>query len=223
MPNGRPGDSILHDIVHHGRAVFGPSSDALVREITARLPEARRAEFQHLVETWPFEPDGSPQDPDALFARLVAFRDSLGRPKGSPLGLVLGALLGLPVGFLAYLVARETVLPTGLWSSDGVMWAVILAVAAAAALAGWRLRRALRALVGFLVGGAVSGVLAAVLAFAIGEAVGVSQREGAFAMGVVFGLAPLAALVGGVAAAAWAARVRPRGGRSSAGRPRAAR
>jgi small-conductance mechanosensitive channel len=223
MANGRPGDSIHHDIVHHGREVFGPSCDALVREITARLPEARRVEFQHLVETWPFESDGRPRDPDALFARLVAFRDSLGRPRGSPLGLVLGALVGLPAGFLAYLIARETVLPTALWSSDGVMWAVILLVTAGAALAGWRLRRALRALVGFLLGGIAAGVLATLAAFAIGEAVGVSQREGAFAMGVVFGLAPLAALVGGVAAAVWAGWVRPGGGRSSGGRPGAGR
>ena len=37
---------------------------------------------------------------------------------------ILGAVIGLPLGFLAYMLAREFILPTALWSSDRVMWAV---------------------------------------------------------------------------------------------------
>jgi hypothetical protein len=35
MPNGRPGDHPLTDIVHHGRTLFGGEADGLVREIAA--------------------------------------------------------------------------------------------------------------------------------------------------------------------------------------------
>jgi hypothetical protein len=41
------------------------------------------------------------------------------------------------------------------------------------------------------------------IAFTIGGLLGVSQREGAFAMGVVFGIGPLAGVLGGMAIAIW--------------------
>jgi hypothetical protein len=100
MPNGRPGDSRTHDIVHHRLTVFGPSCDGLVREIMDRLPRERLNEFHELVETWPFEPDGRPRDGDALFARLLAFRDSVARPPGETLRRLLRALLAALLGFL---------------------------------------------------------------------------------------------------------------------------
>ncbi len=241
MPNGRPGDSRHHDIVHHGLEVYGPSCDALIREITARLPRHRLGEFQNLVESWPFEADGRPHDLDALFHRLIAFRESLGsapapspsarasvpatgRPagtapvapaavprRGSPLGglvgLVLGGAIGLPIGFLAYLVAREALLSTRLWSSDAVMWAVVLAVAAPAALAGLKQGAApsrmghalLIGMLGFLLGGMLAGTGAGLLAMLLGSTDGMGDRAMGQAIGVVFGLMPLAALVGGAA------------------------
>jgi hypothetical protein len=33
MPNGKPGDSPVTDIVHYGREVFSPETNQLVREI----------------------------------------------------------------------------------------------------------------------------------------------------------------------------------------------
>ncbi|HEV7266578.1 MAG TPA: hypothetical protein VGN83_16885 [Falsiroseomonas sp.] len=227
MPNGRPGDSRHHDIVHHRLEVFGSSCDALVREISARLPHVRFGAFQDLIETWPFEDDGRPHDPDSLFDRLLALRGSLGLPaspaepqarRGSPLagliGLVIGGTIGLPLGFLTYLVAREVVLPTELWSSDAVMWAIILAVVLGAALLGLlqgaspsRLGHALLiGLLGFALGSLVSGILSGVLAMGYAAVAGVSQREGAYAMGVVFGLMPVMAALGGIAAAIWTGR-----------------
>lgn len=239
MPNGRPGDSRTHDILHHQMEVFGPSIDTLVREIDPRIAEADRAAFLELIESWPFAADGTPQDPDALFFRLSALRDRLGPPRplpveaeavaprvspppprrrGTPLaaaiGLFIGGFVGLPLGFLAYLVLRETVLPTTLWGSDGVMWAIIAAVAAPAALIGalqgghpTRIGHALLiALLGFFLGSLGSGMAAGIIAFVIAAMAGIPQREGSFAMGVVFGLVPLAALAGGLLLAAWTGR-----------------
>jgi hypothetical protein len=68
-----------------------------------------------------------------------------------------------------------------------------------------------RALLGFLIGAPVAGFCAAVVALTAGEIAGVSQREGAFAMGVIFTLAPLAALAGGLALAIVLARRASRG------------
>lgn len=119
MPNGRPGDSVHHDIIHHGREIFGPTCDALVREITAKLPRERLSAFQHLIETWPWEPDGRPSDVDGLYQRLLAWREQVARaprqaaPSGSmpdfgrtpasppsrnPLGRALLGLFGFLLG-----------------------------------------------------------------------------------------------------------------------------
>jgi hypothetical protein len=78
MANGRPGDSILHDILHHGREVFGPACDGLVRDIAARLPPGQLGALRAIIEPWPFGADGQPLDSDALFHRLAALRDGLG-------------------------------------------------------------------------------------------------------------------------------------------------
>lgn len=40
MPNGKPGDNPITDIVHWGREVYGEEIDDLVREIVALLPAA---------------------------------------------------------------------------------------------------------------------------------------------------------------------------------------
>ncbi len=147
MPNGRPGDSRHHDIVHHRIETFGPACDELVREITARLPPGRMGEVQDIIETWPWNDDGTPRDPDALFHRLAALRDALDAKRRPG-------------------------------------------------------RAILVALAAFLFGGILIGIAAGLAAFAIGALVGVSQAEGAFAMGVA-AMMPLAGVVGGLALAIW--------------------
>lgn len=161
MPNGRPGDSRTHDILHHGLEVFGPPIDALVREIDARIEPAERDAFILLLETWPFEPEGTPRDPDALLQRLRALRRQLDPPRpkprlepvgatpphrsplpprraGSPLaalaGLLVGAFVGLALGCLAWLVLRLGVIPPYLWWDRGVTATVVAAVAIPSAL-----------------------------------------------------------------------------------------
>jgi hypothetical protein len=85
MANGRPGDSRLHDIVHLGINVYGPSCDALIREIEARVPRSHRHEFRDMIETWPWEADGSgPRDTDALFQRLLDWRERVDRLQPAP-------------------------------------------------------------------------------------------------------------------------------------------
>jgi hypothetical protein len=116
MPNGRPGDSRHHDIVHHRIETFGPACDELVREITARLPPERMGEVQDIIEPWPWNDDGTPRDPDALFHRLAALRDRLDaerRARRRPGRAILVALLafvlggtaiGLGAGLAAFLI-----------------------------------------------------------------------------------------------------------------------
>lgn len=206
----------------HG-PVFGPTLDALVREVDGRIaPEARAAHLAWL-EGWPIAPDGAVQDAEALFARLSTLaalpapRPAALRP-GSPakaaLGLVLGGAAGLPLGFLAYFIAIEAVLPYAARGSDAVMWIIALGVAVAAAVTGARqglrpsrLGHALAwALLAFVPGMVASALLAAVIAAMLGEWFQVSQMEGAFAMGIVFTIMPIGGFVGGVACAIWAGR-----------------
>ncbi|NKC30365.1 hypothetical protein [Falsiroseomonas selenitidurans] len=130
------------------------------------------------------------------------------------LGAVLGSLVGLPTGFLAYMVVRDLLLPTSLWSSDLPLWGVMGGVALAAAALGaaqgarpTRLGHALaRGLGGFLGAAVLGGLGIGVLALVIGDLAGVSQREGAFAMGVAFTLVPLGGLACGLVGAVWLAR-----------------
>ncbi|WP_431282462.1 hypothetical protein ACQW02_24130 [Humitalea sp. 24SJ18S-53] len=218
MPDDPP--SRIDIITRQRREVLGPSIDALVREIDARLPAAERPAFAALIDA--ADPDG---DGDALFHRLTAMRARLGPPPlpaGQPAGtataavagLVVGAVLGLPAGFLLYMVARATLLPTSLWSSDAPMWAIIAATMAGGGLLGatqggrpTRLGRALlRGAVGFVLGAIGGAILGVVVAGAIGAALDVSQREGAFAMGVAFGVMPLAGVSGGVLMGFWMGR-----------------
>jgi hypothetical protein len=39
MPNGREHDNPIADVVVHGREVYGPEIDSLVREVKALLPD----------------------------------------------------------------------------------------------------------------------------------------------------------------------------------------
>jgi hypothetical protein len=45
MPNGKPGDHPLTDIVVHGLSVFSPEIDELVRRLARAVPPQRLAEL----------------------------------------------------------------------------------------------------------------------------------------------------------------------------------
>lgn len=188
-----------------GEEVFGPSADALVRRIDSRIATADRPGFEELVETW------SEADADALYHRLATMLASLPPPPGREpnlLGPVIGGVLGIPLGFLLYLVLRETVIPTDLWSSDGLMWAIVVAVMLVCAAIGGSVdgragHALLRAILGFFLGAILCAVASVAIALTLGGMLGVSQREGGFAMGVIFGIGPLAGLLGGLGMAIW--------------------
>lgn len=136
------------------------------------------------------------------------------------LGCVLGGVTGIGLGFVVYLVLRELVIPYELWSSDPVMWGIILPVAGFLAFLGFRAGKSssagdgkgrgggLRIVIGLLlgmVGGALAALLVAIWAAVAND---ISQHEGAYAMGVAFVFIPLGALVGAIAGAALAAWTR---------------
>lgn len=81
MPNGKPGDSVHHDIVHLKLPVFGPVCDDLVRQVSARIPLSHLGELQKLIEPWPWTPEGTPRDLDLLERHL---RDLLERANALP-------------------------------------------------------------------------------------------------------------------------------------------
>ncbi|WP_424814763.1 hypothetical protein [Roseococcus sp. YIM B11640] len=124
----------------------------------------------------------------------------------SILGAIIGALIGLPAGFVVYAALGATILPRELSKLSLVMWGVVLAVVFLAARTG--LRQGARpagerhwivpASLGFVIGFLVTAPAAAVIGFALGEAMGVSQREGAFAMGMIFSVAPAMGILGGI-------------------------
>ncbi|MGE0007751.1 MAG: hypothetical protein AB7S92_19490 [Parvibaculaceae bacterium] len=63
----------------------------------------------------------------------------------------------------------------------------------------------LKVLAGFVIGAICGAALALALSLAAAEIFSISQREGAYAMGVVFFHMPFGALVGGIIGATWAA------------------
>ena len=132
-------------------------------------------------------------------------------------GAVLGGVAGTGLGFVVYMVLRELVIPTSLWSSDGIMWGIIVAVAAAMAVFGARAGKTggtrqrggstgLRIVVGVFLGFIAGAVGALVLSMLAAVVFNISQREGAYAMGVAFFYMPVGALVGAVTGAVLAAR-----------------
>ena len=153
MANGRPGDSRYHDIVHLKIATFGPSCDALVREIAVRLPRSHLREFQELIEGWPWHADGLPRDTDALFQRLLDWRARTGTLPPDPLEphrsvppvstgrRVLRAVLGFLVGGVAcalgaaMLVGMLTSIPSG-DAAMGTAIGIVFVVMPLAGLAG---------------------------------------------------------------------------------------
>jgi hypothetical protein len=81
VPNGKPGDHPLTDIVVHGLEVFGDSADALIREILDLGGEAELVRRFDLLRLDPrFAAVGTPPedvDLEALARDLTSFRDEL--------------------------------------------------------------------------------------------------------------------------------------------------
>lgn len=196
--------------------VFGVTLDRLARDVDARVRPAERAEFDRLIETWRLEENGEPAEPQALQDALLALAARAERlPGGSPARAIFGALVGglggVGVGFVAYMVLRQVVIPYSLQSSDTLQWLIVLGVAAGFATIGFRhggrpsrAGRAMWAFMrGFLAGALLCGVAGGALAIVLGKAFGVSNFEGAFAMGIFFVIIPASAALGGLAVGAW--------------------
>ena len=77
MPNGRPGDHPLTDLLKHGRTVYGPEADTCIREIAA-------LSRGHELDEWWLAEIANEDDPTALLgkarAKLAALRDRRGTP-----------------------------------------------------------------------------------------------------------------------------------------------
>jgi hypothetical protein len=70
MPNGKPGDHPLTDIVVHGHAVFGAPYDDLIRQIEALAQGEVRQFLGTLVMFWPKDADWKPLEPHGFEAAL---------------------------------------------------------------------------------------------------------------------------------------------------------
>lgn len=79
MPNGKPGDHPLTDILIHGFPVFGPELDDLIREIDDLGGSETLAKEINLID---FDPRLGPEalDPGDLRRRLITIRDRLRAP-----------------------------------------------------------------------------------------------------------------------------------------------
>jgi len=77
MPNGKPGDHPLTDILLHNRNIYSPAARALVREIAALADDKTRRELGDLLLT-KYNEYGKP-DIAELEAYLTDLRDTLKR------------------------------------------------------------------------------------------------------------------------------------------------
>lgn len=74
MPNGKPGDHPITDIVVHRSRVFGEPFDDLIREIDRVARPADRELLGTLVMFWPKLPNYEPVDPMAFELVLKALK-----------------------------------------------------------------------------------------------------------------------------------------------------
>ena len=65
MPNGRPGDHPLTDLLKHGREVYGAEADACIREIAARSKG-------HELDDWWLREIAQEDDPAEILRRCKA-------------------------------------------------------------------------------------------------------------------------------------------------------
>jgi len=137
-------------------------------------------------------------------------------------GGIVGGLIGLPVGLALAILCMFTIVPTSLWNEalllpglTGLFAAPFVGVGVAhgGAPTDWTARVVF--LFGRFVAGMLGGMaLAVALAGLAAWAFSISQREGAYAMGVAFVIMPFGGLVGGLALTLWSAfRLRARASR----------
>jgi len=67
MPNGKPGDHPLTDIVKHRLPMFGDEIDEKVRHLDGMMSDELRNVLATIVYFWPWG-DKAPVDPHALSA-----------------------------------------------------------------------------------------------------------------------------------------------------------
>jgi hypothetical protein len=87
VPNGKPGDNPITDVVAWGREVFGAEIDSLVREVDALLPDELEVDDHGAPVDSPFDQPplvdlifSAERDPTvrpSLREELVALRDRL--------------------------------------------------------------------------------------------------------------------------------------------------
>ena len=79
MPNGRPGDHPLTDLLKHGRTVYGARADQCIREIAS-------LSIAHELDDWWLAEIAREQDPAAILgkaeARLAQLRAKASDPNG---------------------------------------------------------------------------------------------------------------------------------------------
>lgn len=122
------------------------------------------------------------------------------------MGVLIGLMVGVPVGFALGELTMQMLVPSPYWNSRWVYPALILAFALPFVLIGvWHgwapdatSRRVVRGTTGFLLGFVLGAVLALIAATVAIPLFGISQMEGAYAMGIVFVAMPLGGLAGGI-------------------------
>lgn len=214
MPQSSPTETPLSAVLRERGAGLGASVTALARELETRLDPVHRAALVELIRNWPRE-----QDADALYHRLLEMRalpaalPASGRAGSAAKGLVLGAGAGAPLGFLAFVALAEFIMPRA-FSSVPVMAGFVAGAVGLGGFIGFRHgaapsrggRMVARGILGFLCGALLGAFAGVFVAGILGWLLDVSQMEGAFAMGVVFVIAPLSGLAGGSLLGLWMAR-----------------
>ncbi|MCW5691563.1 MAG: hypothetical protein KIT48_04295 [Pseudolabrys sp.] len=82
MPNGKPGDHPLTDIVKHRLPMFGDEIDDKVRRLDSMASDELRNVLATIVYFWPWG-DKAPVDPHALSAILDSLERYAGKQPGA--------------------------------------------------------------------------------------------------------------------------------------------